>query len=50
MLWRLIEAGRLVAVERPLGARDADDRKILAFARESDAAVCSNDRYENPGL
>ena len=41
------EAGKLVAVERPKGARDADDRKIISFARESDAMICSNDRYED---
>ena len=37
----------MVAVERPKGARDADDRKIISFARESDAMICSNDRYED---
>jgi hypothetical protein len=47
VLWDLREAGRLVAVERPAGMRDADDRKIIAFARESNAMICSNDRYED---
>ena len=47
MLWELREAGKLVTVERPKGARDADDRKIISFAREGDAMICSNDRYED---
>ena len=47
VLWRLVERGALVAVPRPAGARDADDARILAFARERDALICSNDRYED---
>lgn len=47
VLWDLREAGRLVAVARPAGARDADDREILSFARGSNAMICSNDRYED---
>jgi len=47
VLWDLREAGRLVAVERPIGARDADDRKIIEFARERNAMICSNDHYED---
>ena len=47
VLHELLEAGRLRVVERPHGARDADDRRIIAFARESNAAICSNDGYED---
>ena len=47
VLWRLVERGALVAVPRPAGARDADDARILAFARERGALICSNDRYED---
>jgi hypothetical protein len=47
VLWRLVQRGALVAVPRPAGARDADDARILAFARERDALICSNDRYED---
>jgi hypothetical protein len=46
VLWELRESGRLVGVERPIGQRSADDREILAFARERNAMICSNDRYE----
>ena len=47
VLWRLAERGALVAVPRPAGARDADDKRIIAYARERDALICSNDRYED---
>ena len=47
VLWELRESGRLVGVERPIGQRSADDREILAFARERNAMICSNDRYED---
>ena len=47
VLWRLTERGALVAVPRPAGARDADDKRIIAYARERNALICSNDRYED---
>ena len=47
VLWRLTERGALVAVPRPAGARDADDKRIIAYAREREALICSNDRYED---
>lgn len=47
VLWQLTEKGLLVAVQRPKGQRDADDKRIIQFARERNAMICSNDRYED---
>ena len=47
VLWNLRQAGRLVLVKRPKGARDSDDKAVISYARERDAMICSNDRYED---
>ena len=47
VLHDLAQRGILTTVARPLGQRSADDREIIAFARQRNAMICSNDRYED---
>ena len=47
VLHDLARRGVLTTVARPPGQRSADDREIIAFARQRNAMICSNDRYED---
>ena len=46
-LYAEVERGRVVLVERPAGKRSADDLKIIDYAREREARIISNDRYND---
>mmetsp|Transcript_4507 Transcript_4507/g.20469 ORF Transcript_4507/g.20469 Transcript_4507/m.20469 type:complete len:200 (+) Transcript_4507:1156-1755(+) len=47
VLWEMATRGALQTVNRPPGARDSDDKSIIAHAREVNGMICSNDRYED---
>ncbi len=47
VLWEMATRGALRTVDRPPGARDSDDKSIIAYAREANGMICSNDRYED---
>lgn len=47
VLWEMARRGALRTVDRPAGARDSDDKSIIAYAREVNGMICSNDRYED---
>ena len=46
-LFAEVERGRVVLVDRPVGKRSADDLKIIDYAREREARIISNDRYND---
>ena len=46
-LYAEVERGRVVLVERPIGKRSADDLHIIEYAREREARIISNDRYND---
>ena len=47
VLWEMATRGALQTVNRAPGARDSDDKSIIAHAREVNGMICSNDRYED---